>query len=122
MKNKNFRYIGLFAVAVILAGGSGVALAADKVPVYPEKDAFFGTTHAHSSWSPDAFGLGMVKVPLSVAGRKITSRPIAGSIWMKPLNSWLKIWEKKSKQKKYLYFMEITNSSSTEHPPIFPLL
>lgn len=29
--------------------------------VYPEKEVFFGTTHAHSSWSIDAFGSGNQK-------------------------------------------------------------
>ena len=45
-------------LAGLLAGGSGVALTADKVPVNPDKDVFFGTTHGHSNWSIDAFGLG----------------------------------------------------------------
>ena len=49
------------ALAGLLAGGSGAALAADKVTVNPEKDVFFGTTHAHSNWSIDAFGLGNQK-------------------------------------------------------------
>ncbi|MFC1578911.1 DUF3604 domain-containing protein [Pseudomonadota bacterium] len=45
-------------LAGMLVGGSGFALAADKVSVNPEKDVFFGTTHGHSNWSIDAFGLG----------------------------------------------------------------
>ncbi|MDX2453487.1 DUF3604 domain-containing protein, partial [Desulfosarcina sp.] len=58
MKIKKFRPFLMASLLVIAA--SGVAMAAD-VPVNPENEVYFGTTHAHSSWSIDAFGLGNQK-------------------------------------------------------------
>jgi len=59
---KTGRLLRLFAVVSVL-GAFGTALVADagKVKVNPEKDVFFGTTHGHSNWSIDAFGLGNQK-------------------------------------------------------------
>ena len=42
-------------VAIAMALGSSPLFAQES---NPEKDVFFGTTHGHSSWSIDAFGLG----------------------------------------------------------------
>jgi hypothetical protein len=51
--------------AITIAGalvGLGVlpaaAQQASTVPTFADREVFFGTTHAHSSWSIDAFGLG----------------------------------------------------------------
>ena len=43
-----------------------IGMALSSSPLYavesnPEKDVFFGTTHGHSNWSIDAFGLGNQK-------------------------------------------------------------
>lgn len=48
-----------FLLTVALLGLAGPADA--QVPSNPDKDVFFGTTHGHSSWSIDAFGLGNQK-------------------------------------------------------------
>ena len=51
----------VFLASLLVASSTTIATAADKVTVYPEKEVFFGTTHAHSSWSIDAFGSGNQK-------------------------------------------------------------
>ncbi len=46
------------AIAITMALGSSALYAVES---NPEKDVYFGTTHGHSSWSIDAFGLGNQK-------------------------------------------------------------
>ena len=57
------RNFTLFAAALLLIVSAGIGLAEDsgEVPYNVEKEVYFGTTHGHSSWSPDAFGLGKQK-------------------------------------------------------------
>ena len=51
---KTFRPLGLS----LLVLGAATATALAEPEVNPERDCFFGDTHAHSMWSGDAFGLG----------------------------------------------------------------
>ena len=46
------------AITIAMALGSSALYAVES---NPEKDVFFGTTHGHSNWSIDAFGLGNQK-------------------------------------------------------------
>ena len=53
----------LIGAVLLVAGGAALASAEDtgEVPYNVDKEVYFGTTHGHSSWSPDAFGLGNQK-------------------------------------------------------------
>ena len=53
--NIQLKYVAI-AVAMILHNSTSYAVESN-----PEKDVFFGTTHGHSNWSIDAFGLGNQK-------------------------------------------------------------
>ncbi len=54
------RFLSLFAAGVLIIGIAGFAPAAekDKVPTNPDRECYFGDTHAHSTLSTDAFGFG----------------------------------------------------------------
>lgn len=57
---KTNRLLRLLMVSPLVICTSGVVMAAN-VSVNPEREVYFGTTHGHSSWSIDAFGLGNQK-------------------------------------------------------------
>jgi len=61
MRNQQISKLVLGSLLAVGLSTHALAAGAGEVPVYPQKDVFFGTTHGHSSWSPDAFGLGNQK-------------------------------------------------------------
>ena len=54
MNNNNSRSLGYASIASILLVGAAFA-ADDKPKSNPERDAYFGETHVHTSWSLDAW-------------------------------------------------------------------
>lgn len=57
MKTK--KSLSVFIAAALVITGASFGLADDEeVPYNVDKEVYFGTTHGHSSWSPDAFGMG----------------------------------------------------------------
>ena len=48
----------MILIGLVAIGTSGTAAGASKVKANPERDCFFGDTHAHSQLSTDAFGFG----------------------------------------------------------------
>ncbi len=56
MNMKTSRFINLLLAGLLVVGTVGFATAAPEAN--PERDCYFGDTHAHSMWSGDAFGLG----------------------------------------------------------------
>jgi hypothetical protein len=61
MKTSRVIRLLLAGLLVFAASGSAMATDAGKLLYNEERDVYFGTTHGHSSWSIDAFGLGNQK-------------------------------------------------------------
>jgi len=57
MNNNNSRSLGFASIAAMLLAGAAFA-ADDKPRSNPERDAYFGETHLHTSWSVDAWVIG----------------------------------------------------------------
>src|SRR5512143_833626 len=57
MKNNNSRSLGFASIAAMVLAGAAFA-AEDKPKSNPERDAYFGETHLHTSWSVDAWVIG----------------------------------------------------------------
>jgi hypothetical protein len=55
---KNRVLLARCVCAVVMLTGTATAGAADKPTSNPERDAFFGETHLHTSWSVDAWVIG----------------------------------------------------------------
>jgi len=52
------KLLSVFFATLMVIGAAGLAAGASKIQANPERECFFGDTHAHSEMSTDAFGFG----------------------------------------------------------------
>src|SRR5437773_9177633 len=67
--------MNLRTMALAVGGGCLIALPALSAP-NPERDAYFGETHVHTSWSLDAFAIGNVLTNPGDAYKYFKGEPI----------------------------------------------